>query len=90
MKLQPLTDRVVIKMVKMEETRKSGLIITGAAQEKPQMAEVIAVGPGLKDHAIQVKVGDKVITSQFSGTTVKIEGEEYIIVRENDILAIVE
>ena len=90
MKLQPLADRVVIKMTEAEETTKSGIILTGSAKEKPQIAEVIAVGPGLKDNKMQVKVGDKVITSKFSGTEVKIEGEEYIIVKENDILAIVE
>ncbi|MBU5431930.1 co-chaperone GroES [Intestinimonas sp. MSJ-38] len=90
MKLQPLADRVVIKMVEAEETTKSGIILTGSAKEKPQVAEVIAVGPGVKDSKMQVKVGDKVITSKFSGTEVKIEGSEYIIVKENDILAIVE
>ena len=90
MKLQPLADRVVIKMVEAEETTKSGIILTGSAKEKPQIAEVIAVGPGLKDNKMQVKVGDKVITSKFSGTEVKIDGEEYIIVKEHDILAIVE
>ena len=90
MKLQPLADRVVIKMVEAEETTTSGIILTGSAKEKPQIAEVIAVGPGLKDNKMQVKAGDKVITSKFSGTEVKIEGEEYIIVKENDILAIVE
>ena len=90
MKLQPLADRVVIKMVEAEETTKSGIILTGSANDKPQVAEVIAVGPGVKDPKMQVKVGDKVITSKFSGTEVKIEGNEYIIVKENDILAIVE
>lgn len=90
MKLQPLADCVVIKMVEAEETTKSGIILTGSAKEKPQVAEVIAVGPGVKDNKMQVKVGDKVITSKFSGTEVKIEGNEYIIVKENDILAIVE
>ena len=90
MKLQPLADRVVIKKVEAEETTKSGIILTGSAKEKPQVAEVIAVGPGVKDNKMQVKVGDKVITSKFSGTEVKIEGNEYIIVKENDILAIVE
>ena len=90
MKIRPLADRVVIKMVEAEETTKSGIILTGSAKEKPQVAEVIAVGPGVKDNKMQVKVGDKVITSKFSGTEVKIEGNEYIIVKENDILAIVE
>ena len=90
MKIKPLADRVVIKLVEEEETTKGGLILSGSAKEKPQIAEVIAVGPGLKDNKMQVKVGDKVITSKFSGTEVKIDGEEYIIVKENDILAIVE
>ena len=90
MKLKPLADRVVVKLVEAEETTKGGIILTGSAKEKPQVAEVIAVGPGVKDNKMQVKVGDKVITSKFSGTEVKIEGNEYIIVKENDILAIVE
>ena len=90
MSLKPLFDRVVLKDAEIEETTKSGIILTGSAKEKPQIAEVIAVGPGLKDNKMQVKVGDKVITSKFSGTEVKIDGEEYIIVKENDILAIVE
>ena len=93
MTLQPLLDRVVIKMTESEETTKSGIILTGSAKEKPQVAEVIAVGPGGvidgKEVVMQVKVGDKVITSKYSGTEVKIDGEEYIIVRQNDILAIV-
>ena len=94
MKLKPLADRVVIKMVEAEETTKSGIILTAAAQEKPQVAEVIAVGPGGnvdgKDVVMHVKVGDKVITSKYSGTEVKVDGEELIIVRQNDILAVVE
>ncbi len=94
MKLKPLADRVVIKMVEAEETTKSGIILTAAAQEKPQVAEVLAVGPGGnvdgKDVVMHVKVGDKVITSKYSGTEVKVDGEELIIVRQNDILAVVE
>lgn len=94
MKLKPLADRVVLKMVEAEETTKSGIILTAAAQEKPQVAEVIAVGPGGnvdgKDIVMHVKVGDKVITSKYSGTEVKIDGEELVVVRQNDILAIVE
>ena len=94
LKRQPLADRVVIKMEEAEETTKSGIILTGSAKEKPEVAEVIAVGPGGmvdgKEITMTVKVGDKVITSKFSGTEVKIEGNEYIIVKENDILAIVE
>ena len=94
MKLKPLADRVVIKMTEMEETTKSGIILTGSAKEKPQVAEVIAVGPGGvvdgKEVTMYVSVGDKVITSKYSGTEVKIDGTEYIVVRQNDILAIVE
>lgn len=94
MKLKPLADRVIIKMVEAEETTKSGIILTGAAKEKPQVAEVIAVGPGGnvdgKDVTMHVKVGDKVITSKYSGTEVKIDNEELTIVRQNDILAVVE
>lgn len=94
MKLKPLTDRVVLKMTESEETTKSGIILTGSAKEKPQVAEVIAVGPGGivdgKEVVMQVKVGDKVITSKYSGTEVKLGEEEYIVVRQGDILAIVE
>ena len=94
MKLKPLADRVVIKMTEMEETTKSGIILTGSAKEKPQVAEVLAVGPGGvvdgKEVVMQVKVGDKVITSKYSGTEVKIDGEELIIVRQGDILAVVD
>lgn len=92
--IKPLSDRVLIKMVKAEETTKSGIILSSGSQEKPQIAEVIAVGPGgIVDGEkveMQVKKGDKVITSKYSGTEVKYEGEEYIIVRQSDILAIVE
>ena len=94
MKLNPLADRVVVKMTEAEETTKSGIILAGSAKEKPQVAEVIAVGPGGnvdgKEIQLSVKVGDKVITSKYSGTEVKIDGEEYTIVRQSDILAIVE
>ena len=94
MKLAPLTDRVVIKQVEAEETTKSGIILTPSAQEKPLMAEVVAVGPGGmvdgKEVVMQVAVGQKVIYSKFAGTEVKLDGQEYIIVRQNDILAIVE
>ena len=94
MKLVPLGDRVVLKQVEAEETTKSGLILTTSAQEKPQEAEVIAVGPGGmvdgKEVTMQVKPGDKVIYSKYAGNEVKLEGEEYIIVRHNDILAVVE
>ena len=92
--IKPLSDRVLIKMVKAEETTKSGIILSSGSQEKPQIAEVISVGPGgIVDGEkveMQVKKGDKVITSKYSGTEVKYEGEEYIIVRQSDILAIVE
>ena len=94
MKLKPLADRVIIKMVEAEETTKSGIILTGAAKEKPEMAEVVEVGPGGmvdgKEVIMTVKKGDKVITSKYAGTEVKLDGEEYTIVRQADILAIVE
>lgn len=92
--LKPLADRVVIKMVESEETTKSGIILAGNAQEKPQIAEVIEVGPGGevdgKEIKMLVKKGDKVVVNKYSGTEVKYEGEELIIVKQNDILAIVE
>ena len=94
MKLVPLQDRVVLKMAEAEETTKSGIILTGAAKEKPQFAIVIAVGPGLgtgeKKTPMEVKVGDKVITNKYSGTEVKVDGEELVIVKQADILAVVE
>ena len=94
MKLKPLFDKVVLKMVEAEETTKSGIILSSASKEKPQVATVIAVGPGGsadgKDVKMQVKVGDKVIASQYAGSTVKLEGEEYLVVKQSDILAIVE
>ena len=94
MKLYPLQDRVVVKLVEAEETTKSGIILTGAAKEKPQVAEVVAVGPGIAEGdnkvVMEVKVGDKVITSKYAGTEVKMEGQEYTIVKQSDILAIVD
>ena len=94
MKIKPLADRVVIKMVEEEETTKGGLILSGSAKEKPQVAEVVAVVPGGnvdgKDVEMIVKVGDKVLTSKYSGTEVKVDDEEYTVVRQSDILAIVE
>ena len=94
MTLKPLADRVIIKQIEAEETTKSGIILTSAAQEKPQMFEVIEVGPGgLVDGnevVMTIKKGDKVITGKYSGTEVKIDGEELVIVRQSDILAIVE
>lgn len=94
MKLKPLADRVVIKSIESEEVTKGGIVLPGSAKEKPQMAEVIAVGPGGvvegKDITMYVKVGDKVIYSKYAGTEVKLDNVEYIVVRQNDILAIVE
>ena len=94
MTIKPLGDRVVIKNVEAEETTKSGIILTAAAKEKPQMAEVLAVGPGGmvdgKEVKMQVSVGQKVIYSKNAGTEVKLDGQEVIIVRQNDILAVVE
>ena len=94
MKLVPLFDKVVLKQLVAEETTASGIVLPGAAKEKPQQAEVIAVGPGGnidgKEVVMQVKVGDKVIYSKYAGTDVELDGEEYIIVKQNDILAIVE
>jgi len=94
MKIKPLTDRVVIKLTEAEETTKSGIILTGSAKEKPQVFEVVAVGPGGvvdgNEVKMYVKTGDKVLTSKYSGTDVKVDGEEYTIIRQEDILAIVE
>ena len=94
MTLKPLADRVILKAMEAQETTKGGIILTASAKEKPEMAEVVAVGPGGvvdgKEVVMTVKVGDKVITSKYSGTEVKIDGEEYTIVRQSDILAIVE
>lgn len=94
MTLKPLADRVVVKMVEAEETTKSGIVLAGSAKEKPQIAEVIAVGPGGmvdgKEVTMYVKVGQKVITSKYSGTEVKLDDEEYNVVRQSDILAVVE
>lgn len=92
--LKPLGTRVVVKMVEAEETTKSGLIIASKSEEKSQIAEVIKVGTGLEEDGkkvpMQVKEGDKVVLNQYAGTTIKYEGEEYVIVKESDILAIVE
>lgn len=94
MTIKPLLDRVVLKAEEAEETTKSGIVLAGSAQEKPQFANVVAVGPGGvvdgKEVEMYVKVGDKVITSQYAGTPVKLDGEEYSIVRQSDILAVVE
>ncbi len=93
MKLVPLADRVVLKQLDAEEKTKSGIVLPGTAQEKPQQAEVVAVGPGGmvdgKEVAMQVKKGEQVIYSRYAGTDVKLDGEEYVIVRQSDILAVV-
>lgn len=94
MKIKPLADRVVIKMVETEETTKSGIILAGSAKEKPQVAEIVAVGPGGMVEGNEVKmyvnVGDKVLISKYAGTEVKIDGTEYTIIKQSDVLAIVE
>ena len=94
MKLRPLFDRVVVKQLDAEETTKSGIVLPGTAKEKPLEAEVVAVGPGGvvdgKDITMQVKVGDKVIYSKYAGTDVKLDKEEFVVIKQNDILAIVE
>ena len=95
MTIKPLADRVVIKMTEAEETTKSGIILSGSAKEKPQIAEIIAVGTGKvtddgKVVPMTVKVGDKVLTSKNAGTEVEVDGVEYIIIRQEDILAVVE
>lgn len=91
MNIKPLADRVVIKMLEAEETTKSGIILAGTAKEKPQVAEVVAVGPGGvvdgKEVRMELSVGDKVIMSKYAGTEVKLDGEEYIILRQSDVLA---
>ena len=93
--IKPLNDKVLIKMIEAEETTKSGIILSAGSQEKPQIAEVVEVGPGEVDEngkkvEMQVKKGDKVITSKYSGNEIKYEGIDYIIVKQSDILAIVE
>lgn len=94
MRLVPLGDKIVLKQVEAEETTKSGIVLPGQAKEKPQEAEVIAVGPGDviegKEVTMQVKAGDKVIYSKYAGTNVELDGVEYIVVKQSDILAIVE
>lgn len=94
MNLKPLLDRIVLKSVEAEETTKSGIILTGSAKEKPVVSEVLAVGPGGivdgKEVTMYVKKGDKVVVSTYAGTNIKLDGEEYTIVRQNDILAVVE
>lgn len=89
MTIKPLQDRVVVKMAEAEETTKSGIILSGSAKEKPEIAEVLEVGPGTADVKMEVKKGDKILISKYAGTNVKLEGNEYIIVRMEDILAVV-
>lgn len=93
--IKPVADRILIKMVKEEETTQSGIILSSGAKEKPQIAEVIEVGPGItnvegKEVKMYIKKGDKVITNKYSGTEVKYEGTEYLIIKQDDVLAIVE
>ena len=94
MNMKPLADRVVVKMVEMEETTKSGIVLPGSAKEKPQVAEVVAVGPGAIVEGrlvpMELQVGDKVILSKYAGTEVKMDGVEYTILKESEVLAIVE
>ena len=94
MTLKPLSDRVIVKLIEAEETTKTGILLTATVKEKPQIAEVVAVGPGgvVDGNMVEmtVKVGDKVVTSKYSGTEIKLDGEEFVIVRVGDILAIVE
>lgn len=94
MNIKPLADRVVIKMCEVEETTKSGIILTSAAKERPQVAEIVAVGPGGvvdgNNVEMTLKIGDKVLISEYAGTKVKVDGEEYTILRQGDVLAIVE
>ncbi len=94
MTIRPLFDRVVVKSVDSEETTKSGIVLPGAAKEKPQMAEVVAVGPGGnvdgKEITMQVKVGDKIIYSKYAGNEVKLDGSEFVVIRQSDVLAVVE
>ena len=94
MNIKPLADRVVIKMVEAEETTKSGIILSGSAKEKPQIAEIVAVGPGGivdgKEVKMELAVGDKVLMSKYAGTEVKLDGQEYTILRQSDILAKIE
>ena len=94
MNIKPLAGNVVLKATEAEETTKSGIVLTSAAKEKPQVAQVVAVGPGGlvdgKEVKMTVKVGDKVIAAKYSGTEIKIDGEEYTIIRQSEILAVVE
>lgn len=88
--IKPLGTRVVLKRVAAEEKTQGGLILSGAAKEQPQVAEIVAAGPGTKDEAMELKAGDRVVFSKYAGTEIKYEGEEYIIMKQEDILAVVE
>ncbi|MBE6030632.1 MAG: co-chaperone GroES [Firmicutes bacterium] len=88
--IKPLGVRVVLKRVEAQEKTQGGLILSSTAKEQPQVAEIVAAGPGTKDEAMELKVGDRVIFSKYAGTEIKYEGEEYIIMKQEDILAIVE
>ena len=90
MTVKPLADRVLIKRLEAEEKTQGGILLTSSAQEKPQMAEVVAVGPGTEDVKMEVKAGDKVIFSKYAGNEIKVDGEEFILMSQKDILAIVE
>jgi len=90
MNIKPLADRVVVKMIEAEETTKSGIVLPGSAKEKPQVAEVVAVGPGTEEVKMEVNAGNRVLISKYAGTEVKMDGVEYTILKQNDILAIVE
>ena len=87
MTIKPLADRVVVKMLESEETTKSGIVLPDSAKEKPQVAEVVAVGPGTADEKMELSVSDKVILSKYAGTEIKLDGEEYTILRQSDVLA---
>ena len=89
MKLVPLADRVVLKQLEAEEKTKSGIILSSSAKEKPMEAEVVAVGPGTEDVKMTLEVGDKVFYTQYAGTEIKFEGEEYIIIKQSEILAVI-
>ena len=88
--IRPVRDRVVIKIVEAEEKTQGGLILTSSAKEQPQVAEVVAVGPGTKDEPMELKVGEKVVFSKYGGTEIKYQGEEYTIMHQSDILAVIE
>lgn len=90
MNIKPLADRVVVKMLEAEETTKSGIVLPGTAKEKPQVAEVVAAGPGTEEVKMEVKAGDKVLLSKYAGTEVKVDGNEFTIVKQGDILAVVD